>query len=294
MDLPHFLLLLLFALTIAHLVSLKVCSLALDHKTAPLFIAGWTLLGLLAVTPLYGGLFAEGWAKMTADPRLLFFAVLKGVALCYLFIVSQSLMQVSLSSRHYVTPLSIGLVTLGNALFGEALSFWQLFSSLGLCLLAAGFFLFGHMADLPARSRLDYARLTLTSAAIAVIDHVLTKDTNWFVLAVVSYSVLFVAGIAWNLRHFANFRQAALHRAAIVAGIFYASTEIVKDYQQVAINPVTVVITVQAMTKPVILVLSALLWKERTMKEQLAWGLMAFVITLPLLLGDDIMAKLWR
>jgi len=38
------------------------------------------------------------------------------------------------------------------------------------------------------------------------------------------------------------------------------------------------------MTKPVILLLSAMIWKERTVKEQLAWGVLAFLVTLPLFL----------
>jgi hypothetical protein len=34
----------------------------------------------------------------------------------------------------------------------------------------------------------------------------------------------------------------------------------------------------------VILILSALVWKERTVKEQLLWGVLALLVTLPLFL----------
>jgi len=54
------------------------------------------------------------------------------------------------------------------------------------------------------------------------------------------------------------------------------------------------VIITQALTKPVILVLSAVIWKERTVKEQLAWGAAAFIITLPLFLPPDIWSGLWK
>lgn len=46
--LPHLLLLLLFVLTIAHLVTLKICSVRLDHRTAPVFVSVWVLAGLAA------------------------------------------------------------------------------------------------------------------------------------------------------------------------------------------------------------------------------------------------------
>ena len=49
-----FLLILLFFLTIGHELTLKICSARLDHRTAPLSVSGWTLLGRLAIMPLFG------------------------------------------------------------------------------------------------------------------------------------------------------------------------------------------------------------------------------------------------
>ena len=294
MDQGHFLLALLFALTILHLVTLKVCSLKLDHKTAPLFISFWTLLGLGITYPAYGHLFWEGWAKFMAAPHLLALTVVKGAVLCYLFVISQQLMQVSLSSRHYVTPLAVGIVVVSNSFFGEVLKPNELFAGLGLCALAVGFFLKGHLSDLDRAGRIAYAKLVLCSAFLTTLDHVITKETNWYVLLAVSYTVMFTVAVAWNFRSRENFKTALLHRAAILAGVLYAATELVKFYQQVTINPVTVVMITQAMTKPVILVLSAVIWKERTVREQLAWGVMAFLITLPLFLPPELWSELWK
>lgn len=292
MDNPHFLLVLLFFLTIAHLVSLKLCSVKLDHRTAPLFISLWTLLGAAAVAPVYGHLWAEGWAKFLADPKLLLLAGLKGGGLCYLFVVSQELMKVSLSSRHYVTPLAIGLITIINFTLGEKLKPHELFAGLGLCALAAGFFFKGHLSTLDLPSRIAYAKLVLLSAFLSSTDLVLIKTTNWYAVVILTYAVVLAAACIWNRRNPAVFRSALLNWTAALAGVSYAATELVKFYQQVTINPVSVVVTVQAMTKPVILVLSALIWEERTVKEQLAWGLAAFVITLPLFIPQDMLEQL--
>lgn len=282
MDIAHLLLVLLFFLTIGHLVTLKVCSVTLDHKTAPLFISGWTLLGLLCVSPFYGHLLSEGIEKYAASPQLLALSMVKGALLYLLFVISQELMKVSLSSRHYVTPLAVGLVAVSNSFFGEQLKPNEMLAVAGLFTLSLGFFLKGHLSDLSPAGKIAYAKLVGLSVLLSTLDHTLTKGTNWFSLLLVSNVTLFALSLALNARNIAVLKSAAFHKSAILAGVFYAATELVKFYQQVSINPVSVVVTAQAMTKPVILVLSALIWKERTVKEQLVWGTLAFIAILPL------------
>lgn len=278
----HLLLLLLFFLTIGHLLTLKACSVRLDHRTAPIFISAWTLLGVALVSPFFGHLWAEGWAKFMAAPHLLALSVLKGALLYYLFVISQELMQESLSSRHYVTPMAVGLVAIVNATLGESLKAGQWIAALGLCALSAAFFFKGHLSDLSRRGKMSYVKLVGMAVLLAAFDHALTKNSNWFSLLLVSNATLLAVSLALTRGNAAVLREALLHRMAAWAGIFYMATELVKFYQQVSINPVTAVATVQAATKPVILILSALLWKERTVKEQTVWGALAFAVTLPM------------
>jgi len=122
------------------------------------------------------------------------------------------------------------------------------------------------------------------AVVLAVVDQIVLPRANWYSYLWVFNSVLLAVSLGMNFRQAAVLKSAALHPAAIAAGVFYMATELTKFYQMVSINPVSVVVTAQAMTKPVILVLSALIWKERTVKEQLVWGVAAFLITLPLFL----------
>lgn len=285
MDQGHFLLVLLFVLTIGHLVTLKICSNKMDHRTAPIFISVWTLMGLLSVSPVYGYLWIEGWAKFMASPVLLLLALVKGGLLYLLFIISQDLMKVSLSSRHYVTPMSAGLIAILNSLLGERLKPHEWFSCLGLCALSAVFLLRGHLADMEKSARISYFRILALAVVIGSCDFILTKGTNWFSLLLVSNVFLLGLSFVMNRKNVDVIRSAFTHRAAVLAGVFYAATELVRFYQIVTINPVSVVVTVQAMTKPVILALSAIVWKERTLKEQLIWGILAFLVTMPLIWG---------
>lgn len=284
MTVASLLLLALFLLTIAHLVTLKICSLALDHRTTPLFISGWTLAGLAAVSPVFGHLWAPGWAAFAAQPWLLALAAGKGALLYVMFIVSQKLMKVSLSSRHYVTPLSVGLIAVINSFFGEVLSLPQWFSALGLCALASAFFFKGHMADMDRAARISYFQLVGIAVVLSVIDQIVLRQTNWFSLQVVTNVVLLTMALVLTGRNLPVLKAAFASRAAALGGITYAATELVKFYQMVDINPVSVIVVVQSLTKPVILMLSAVIWRERTVREQLVWGVLALLIGLPLLL----------
>ncbi|MCK5518951.1 MAG: hypothetical protein KAI61_06010 [Alphaproteobacteria bacterium] len=284
MTAAHLLLILLFLLTIGHLLTLKVCSVKLDHRTAPIFISIWTLLGIAGVSPVFGHLWAEGWEKFMAEPHLLALSVLKGCLLYLLFVISQELIKESLSSNHYVRPMSIGLIAIVNSTLGEQLNMGQWFAALGLCVLSAAFFFKGHLSDLSRRGKITYIKLVVLSVFLSSLDHVLTKNSNWFSLLLVSNTVLLFLSLALNRKRIAVLKDALFHKAALLAGFFFMATELVKFYQMVSINPVSVVVTVQAATTPVILVLSAFLWKERTVREQLVWGVLAFIVSLALFL----------
>ncbi len=281
-DIAPFLLAALFVLTVLHLVTLKLCADVLAHHTAPLFIGGWTLIGLALTWPVFGHLLGEGLAALGDYPWLVALMILKGGILYLLLVGSQDLMRVSLSSRHYVTPLALGLMAIVNSFLGENLSGLEWASALGLCGLAAAFLLFGHAAELDSTARRIYARLVLMVVATAAIDQAVLVHVNWFTLLLISNVVLLGLGLALHARNLPLLKTAALHPLAIVAGVVYAATELLKFYQMVDINPVTKIVTVQALTKPVILLLSAWIWKERTVKEQIVWGVLAFIVAAPM------------
>lgn len=275
----------LFGLTIFHLITLKLCANTLDHRTAPLFISGWTLLGLGAAAPVFGHLLYPAWLAVVAAPWLVALIAGKGVLLYVLLVASQDLMKISLSSRHYVTPLAVGLMAISNSFFGENLTPQQWFSALGLCALAIGFLVFGHAADLGRQGKLIYARLVALVVVSAAIDQVVLSHVNWFGFLLGSNIVLLGLAVILHWRNLPLLKTAALHPLAILAGGVYAATELLKFYQQVSINPVTAVVMTQALTKPVILLLSAWIWRERTIKEQIIWGVLAFAVAYPMLAG---------
>lgn len=277
-------LVILFVLTIVHLLTLKLCSNVLDHRTAPLFIGGWTLIGLLVTAPVFGHLLPEALPVLSLKPWLFALIAVKGALLYVMLVASQDLMKVSLSTRHYVTPLSLGLIAVTNSFLGEELSLQKWGAALGLCALAAAFLLLGHAAELTRQAKIVYAKLVFLVVATNAIDQAVLVETTWYPLLLGSNLVLLALalGLQIKTRSLAVLRDAAFHPMAIAAGAVYAVTELFKFYQKVDINEVTTIAVVQSLTKPVILLLSAYIWKERTVKEQLVWGALAFVISMPM------------
>ncbi len=284
MTLAHALLLALFALTILKALTLKLCSIKLDQRTAPVFIGVWVLAGLAATWPFFHPLLSAGLHALAEKPYLLVLCILKGGLLYLTFVIGQELMRDSLSSSNYVMPMAVGLIAIVNSTLGEHLHLSQWVSALGLCALTAGFFFKGHLSDLSREGKLAYVKLVLLSVALAGIDQTVISHINWYALLLVSNISMLSLSLILNRTRRWILRDALFHRSAVFAGVFFTVTELVKFYQQVTINPVTVALTVQSAAAAAVLVLSALLWKERTVKEQLFWGVLAFIVTLPLFL----------
>jgi hypothetical protein len=275
---PVIFLAVLFILTVAYKLLLKRCSAVLDHKSVPVFIGVWVLIGLALTAPFYA---PSAWRSLADQPLTALIAVIKGVVLYVTILMGQRLMRASLSSNLYTAPMSIGAIAIINFLLGERLSGLQWFSAVGVCVLSCVFFLRGHLSDLDRQAKRDYAAIVALLVVMGGMDQYGISHMGWYGYLAISNIVLLAAGLA---RH-GDIRNAVFNRLALPAGILFAVAEIFKFYQSVTINPVTAIILIQNLATPVLLTLSALIWKERSVKEQLIWGGLAFALSLPLFLA---------
>ena len=282
-TMAHVLLVALFGLTIATGLVFKVASHKIDHRTAPAFMCLWVLAGLGLTFPLYGNLWQSGWQALIVQPWLGLLMAVKGVFLWLLFSQKQQLNKMSLSARNYTSPVAIGLIVFTNAAFGEQLATTEFIAAMGLCALGLTFAFKGHLQDLPPNGKTLFGAAVLLTVACATLDHILLTHLNWYVLLVVTNFILL--GVVLVQRGgVGHLRTSLTSPLAIAAGVLFATTELVKFYQTVTYSPVTVVVTVQSATIPVLLILSALIWQERTWREQGLWGLLALGLILPVIL----------
>lgn len=282
-TLGHLLLAALFVLTIGNGLLFKVASHRIDHRTAPAFMCLWVLVGLLATYPLYADLWRAGLSAVKQHPWLGGLMVVKGFLLWVLFSQKQRLNKLSLSARNYASPVAIGFMVFSNAAFGEHLETVEMVAALGLCALGFVFAFRGHLQDLPREGKLLFILAVVLTVVCGTLDHVLLTHLNWYVLLAITNLILLVVILALR-GGLGHVRASLTSPLAVSAGVLFAVTELLKFYQQVAYSPVTVVVTVQAATMPILLVLSALIWGERSWKEQLVWGLVGLGLILPVIL----------
>lgn len=141
----------------------------------------------------------------------------------------------------------------------------------GLCSLGFVFYFRGHLQEVPGETRKIYLLLVALTVIMLICDHYIIKQSNWFVYLFYSNAALLVFCLL-KRKGRAVWRSALMTWPAIAAGVTFAVFEIVKFYPMVTYIPVAVMTSVQFSVIPLVLISSALLWKERTWQEQLVWG----------------------
>ncbi|MDD9901880.1 MAG: hypothetical protein OXT65_12965 [Alphaproteobacteria bacterium] len=285
MTIANTFLLLLFILSIAKAVAFKTCSDRMDARTTPLIISAWSLLAAVVTIPVFGHLWGNAQHIFMQSPSLLFLCLAKGGILYIWCITSQKLVSLSLSSRIYMKPMATGLIAGSNYFLGERLSRAEWISALALFALSALFFFKGHISDVDRKARVYFVSLVGMSVVLSGMDHVLVSHVNWYALLIVSNVMLLGIGLCIHHKNIPLLKSAYCNKLALAAGCTYAVAEHVKFYQMVTINPVTTIAVLESLVSPVLMVLSAALWKERTVREQLSWGMAVFVfVAVPVVL----------
>lgn len=274
---------LLFAINLAKALIVKLCSHRLDHQMMPIIYACYLLVGLILSFPAFQSLAMDGITALLNHPIALAACLAKGVVFWFVTVDSQKLTKESLSSSRYSLPPALALAACANAFLGEALNMKEWISVVGLALLGLGFFLKGHLQDLSKESKIIFIKVVLMMMVMIVIDHYVIVHSNWYVLLFLSNVV--IVGVSFLKRSPKRiWKEAFTNKLAMVAGVAFCAYEMIKFPAMVTILPVSVVVTVQVATIPVIMVLTSVIWKERTVKEQLLWGVLSMIFMMMLLL----------
>ena len=94
---------------------------------------------------------------------------------------------------------------------------------------------------------------------------------------------MFVACLIYGISK-NDYRNIFGNRDVVVAGVVYTASEFLIIYASINLLPVSFVAVFMRIAAPVVMIVSALKYKEQTWKNQLAFGVMAFALVLPLIL----------
>ena len=253
-------------------------------EVSSLFTSCWLLVGLIISFPLLGHLLNFNNQNALLSPYILI-SIYKGITLFYLIAMQQAINKNSTSSSVFLgfMALALGAVT-NNLFFHENLGFVKVACIVCLGVLGFMFLLKGDARRLSRKDLFYFVVVTMFMASYTVADHVAIPQVGW-------YAHLFASSIAMliiSLVHKASKEDIKViftNKSIIFAGIFYTISEFFVIYVSFNVLPVSIVAVFLRLSTPVVMVLSAIKYKEQSVKNQLLFGLIAILLSLPIILG---------
>ncbi|WP_175823854.1 hypothetical protein [Burkholderia sp. BCC0419] len=207
--------------------------------------------------------------------------LIKGALLAVLMGMQQRLIGRSLSATTYTFPIAIGFIAAVESwAFGTRLTPGGVAAIAILFAAGVGFAMFGHLAVMPAADKRRFAWMIVIVVGFAVCDKVGIPRTGWL-------PYLFWTGIgnvlaAWFVRR-TLFR---IHvRPLLFVGAIWALPELFFNFSLQTILPVAFGYLAIALRVPLLLGVSAILYNEGKLREQLAFGAVAAIGVALLFMG---------
>lgn len=247
------------------------------------FTSFWLIIGLILTWPLLGNQLILNGKNTLYSPYILI-SIYKGIGIFYLITLQQIVNKKSMSSSVFLSFIALALGSLVNNLFfHENLGKIKVLCICGFGVLGVLFLRKGDAKRLSKNDVISFMIATIIMASFTISDHVAIPEVGW-------YAHLFVSSIVMFLMCFmdrearAAFRIAAKDKRMVYAGIFYCVSEFLVIYVSINILPVSIVAVFLRLSVPVIMVISAIKYKEQNIKNQLIFGITAILLALPVLL----------
>lgn len=274
----------LFLCAFSRPIIMRKCAISLDPKTAPSFVSIWVLIACIAIFPFFGDMLTSGLQTSIEKPLILLIGITKGISLWGCVVIGQKMLAVSASSSIYRAPIAVGFIAIGAFLQGEVLTTIQWFSVGALFCLGIAFVLKGHLSTLAVKYKILFAVSVLISIVPAMCDQAVIPQTNW-------YTLLFLSGIgmlicsAFMCRNFKVLKQQVSTPRALIAGAVWAIGEVIILSIIVTHVPITMAVMAMTMAVPTNMIISSLVWKEGSWVQQGAFGIAAYIATIPMILA---------
>ncbi len=261
----------------------KPCVKYFPAELSVAFTSIWLLLALVITSPVFSPLLLNNFSKVISSPYLLL-TFLKGVLLWFMIKLQQIINKSSTSSSVFWGFIALALGSLiNNLFFKEGLLHFQLICIGLLGVLGLFFVVKGGARRLPLQERFYFAIIVLIGASFSVIDHLAIPQIGWYPHLLFASISMFVSCVIYGISK-QDYINIFKNKAIILAGVVYATSEFLIIYTSVNIMPVSFVALFMRLATPVVMLYSALHYKEQTWKNQAAFGVIALALALPLIL----------
>ena len=259
----------------------KPCVKYFPAELSVTFTSIWLMISLIIAFPI----FFEVKYIHQFNTLIPYFALSlsKGILLWSVIKLQQVINKESTSSSVFLGFVAMAMGSLVNNLFfKEGLQIIQLMCICGLGILGLFFISLGDAKRLSFSKKKDFFIVTLLMASFSVIDHLCIPKIGWFLHIVVSSVTLFLVCFSRGISkqdYFNVFRN----KQIVLAGIVYCISEFLVIYSSINIMPVSFVTLFMRLAAPIVMIISAIIYQEQSVKNQLSFSLLAFLLALPLI-----------
>ena len=262
----------------------KSCVKYFPAELSAAFTSVWLLVGLAISWPFLGHLLTDDFAKITTSPYI-WLSILKGILLWTMIKFQQVVNKESTSSSVFFGFVAMALGSLVNNLFfKEGLALLQILCICALGLLGIVFILRGDAGRLSLTGKIDFVLIILLGASFSVFDHLAIPQVGWYAHVFFSSVFMYLACVVKGISR-QDYRNIFCNYQVVLAGIVYTISEFLIIYASVNLLPVSFVAVFMRMAAPIVMLISAVTYREQSIKNQLTFGGLALLFVLPLIFG---------
>jgi hypothetical protein len=189
------------------------------------------------------------------------------------------------SAAMFIGFIALGIVApLNFVLLGENLTANQLIACIVMGLLGGAFFLYGAASELSNAGKRAFMLSLLSLIVYTFLTRVIIMRTNWYMVGVMVYAVSTLFALysikAKRLSLGSSFAQPILW----YCGAIQVVMSVIIQYSKGEVLGVSMTHLFIHLSAPITMVLSSYIYKERSPREQLLFGVLAFLIALPLII----------
>ncbi|MDR0319844.1 MAG: hypothetical protein LBH81_03875 [Rickettsiales bacterium] len=271
-------LLLIFGKTIQDFVS-KEGTRVLDSRAIALASAAAGSVFYICAARLIPGL----WKP---DALAIIYGAAGGIAMFFNVRFFADVRRESNSAATFGMLIAVGAAAPINVwLLGEALPLHKTLSCAGLAAIGVLFFIRGAASELSAAGKIKFFAAVLFLMGCVFTDFLALERSNWFTVgAAVAVSYFLASMVSLKGGMDKAFVPSLKYPIFWIIGIVGVAMLVFAKYAQGEILGASLTYAFIRLSVPIVMVLSAYIYKERTPREQLIFGMASYLIAIPLFL----------